>query len=89
MKYQMKTTSLHKIFNNKSYVFFVLLGLLWIILHFILRFILERFPHKITPNIPKISIFIAIILLFAHAIILYLNLSVSKAGQLLTYKFSL
>lgn len=72
----MKLTPLIKLFNNKSYIFFVLLGFLWIILHFILRFIIERFPHKITPDIPKISIFIAIILLFMHLIIIYLNLSI-------------
>lgn len=69
-------TLLIKLFNTKSYIFFVLLGFLWIILHFILRFIIERFPHKITPDTPKISIFVAIILLFIHLIIIYLNLSI-------------
>ena len=64
-----------KLFSNNLYIFFVILGIFWILLHFILRFIVERFPYKITVDVPKFSIVVAIILFLVHLVNIYIHIS--------------
>jgi len=68
---------IHKLltkFKSKAFIWFSIVGFLWIIFHFFLRFIVERFPHKISLQIPGSSIFIAIVLLCIQISILYLSM---------------